>query len=90
MFVSKILPGCTKCILTTPMSSSFSSFTSLSQLIWSLRIRNEQTRPGYVRSQSYGPVECMAKVMQNEICPPFLRTVFFPRITSKSTVRLRN
>ena len=78
MFVSKILPGCAICTLTTPMSSSFSYFTPLSQLIRSLRIRNERTRPGYVRSQSYDPVECVAEVMQSEICPRFFVNSFSP------------
>ena len=85
MFVSKILPRCTKCTLTTPMSSSFSNFTPLSQLIRSLRTRNERIRPTYVCSQRYDPVECLAKVMQSEICPRFLWTVSAPWISSKPT-----
>ena len=72
MFVSKVLPGYAKCTLTTSMSLSFSTFTPLSQLIWLLRIRNERTRPEYVHSQSYDPVECLAEVMQSEIRPRFL------------------
>ena len=32
-------------------------FTLLSQQIWSLQFRTERTKPGYVRSRSYDPVE---------------------------------
>ena len=78
VFISKILPGFAKCTLTTPMSSYFSSFTPLGQLIRSLRIRNERTRSGYVRSQSYDPVECLAKVVHREICPRFSANSFSP------------
>ena len=66
------------------------NFTLLSQQVWSLRIRNERTKPGYVRSRSYDPVECLAQVMQSEVYPRFLRTVSVPQVTSKSTVGLRN
>ena len=47
----------------------------LGQLIQSFRIRNEWTRFGYVHSQSYDPVECLAEVMQSEIYPSLLQTV---------------
>ena len=76
MFISKILPGCAQYTLTTPMSSSFSKLHPLSQLILSLRIRNERTRRGYVLSQNYHLVECLAEVMQSEICPRFFSEQF--------------
>ena len=50
--VSKILPGCAKCTLTTLWLRLSLKFTLLSELIRSLLIRNERTRSGYVRSQS--------------------------------------
>ena len=54
------------------------NFTPLSQPIRSLRIRNEQTRPGYVCSQSYDPVECLAEVMQSESTLVFFANSFGP------------
>ena len=71
MVVSKILPRCAKCLLITPMTSSFSELHPISQRIWSLRIQNERTRHGYVCSRSYDPAECLAEVMQSEIYPRF-------------------
>ena len=36
------------------------NFTLLSQLIRSVRIRNERSKPGYVRRRSYDPVGRLA------------------------------
>ena len=52
------------------------NFTLLSQQIRSLRIRNEQTKPGYVRSRSYGPVECPAEVYAKRNLPLFFANSF--------------
>ena len=51
-------------------------FTLLSQPIQSLRIRNEWTKPGYVRSPSYDQVECLGEVMQSKIYPRFFANSF--------------
>ena len=66
------------------MPSFFSNFTPLSQLIRSLRIRNERNRPGYVRSQSSDPVECLAEVMQSEISPRIFANSFSPLVLFKA------
>ena len=48
------------------------------QVIRSLWIQTEQTRPGYLHSQSYDPVECLAEVMQSKIYPRFFANSFGP------------
>ena len=68
-----------KCTLTTPYGFVFlCSSPYLVNQSGLLRIRNERTKPRYVCSRKYDPVECLAEVMQSEIYPRSLRTVSVP------------
>ena len=66
MVVSKILHVCAKCTLTTPVTSPFSE---LHLTLSTNPVTSDLKRMNETRVCAHGPVECLAEVMQSEICP---------------------